>query len=276
MSTDVKRRPVGNGAPLNKPGDAKLNGENTRRRRVVTTVREPLLTADDERHLAQLIEQGDTAAKARFIRANMGLVVYVARRYPVLPGLTRDDLIQAGTLGLVRAVEKFDWRRGYKFSTYGVIWIRQAIQRTLSRSDLIRIPEAKLSDLNWARKEDADLDADLAHVKRVKDMLSLDAPRKGDPDGPTEGQTRAATVADTDPGPEQRAVDADDRAQAVRLLEVLDDRHRRAVELRFGLDGGGQRSNAAVGQALGLSTEGARKMLDRAIGQVRESVEVPT
>src|SRR5918992_394780 len=102
--------------------------------------RHPLLTADEEVELAKRIERGDLAAKERLINSNLRLVVSVARKYQGL-GLSLGDLVQEGMLGLIRAVEKFDWRKGFKFSTYGTLWIRQSIQRGLANSGrTVRLP----------------------------------------------------------------------------------------------------------------------------------------
>src|SRR5207237_7102183 len=161
----------------------------------------PLLTAQEERELSQIIERGrdaqqrlDTgeksrelrkavrdaaAAKDRFIRANLRLVVSVARRYPMPPGMELLDLIQEGNLGLEHAVDKFDWRKGFKFSTYATFWIRQSIGRALDqKASLVRLPSERSAQLRAALRqvsgEGDDLDAELAHLHRLSTPTSLD------------------------------------------------------------------------------------------------------
>src|SRR5688500_18523355 len=161
----------------------------------------PLLNAEDERVLSKAIEAGReaqvqldagqrgkalkmavadaAAAKDRFIRANLRLVVSIARRYPLPQGMDLLDLIQEGNLGLEHAVDKFDWRRGFKFSTYATFWIRQAIGRALDqKANLVRLPSERSAQLRAALRavsgEGDDLDAELAHLHRLATPTSLD------------------------------------------------------------------------------------------------------
>src|SRR5881275_2109419 len=161
----------------------------------------PLLTAQEERELSQVIERGREAAarldkgeksrelrkdvraaaeaKDRFIRANLRLVVSVARRYPMPPGMELLDLIQEGNLGLEHAVDKFDWRKGFKFSTYATFWIRQAIGRALDqKASLVRLPGDRSASLRAALRQvsgDGDeLDDEHARLHRLTTPTSLD------------------------------------------------------------------------------------------------------
>ena len=169
----------------------------------------PLLTAEEERELSQIIEKGVAArrgstkarhgrelrarsaqaakAKDRFIRANLRLVVSVARRYPLPPGMELLDLIQEGNLGLEHAVDKFDWRKGFKFSTYATFWIRQAIGRALDqKASLVRLPGDRSASLRAALRQVAgdgdELDDEHARLHRLTTPTSLDR-TVGDDDG---------------------------------------------------------------------------------------------
>jgi len=251
----------------------------------------PLLTAEEERELSQVIERGvaareriedgaDTAenrraarqaakAKDRFIRANLRLVVSIARRYPLPPGMELLDLIQEGNLGLEHAVDKFDWRKGFKFSTYATFWIRQAIGRALDqKASLVRLPGDPSASLRAALRQVAgdgdELDDEHARLHRLTTPTSLDRV-VGDDDG----SELIDLLADDTPGPEATVLaDAEDR-MVTSLLDVLDNRARYAVEQRFGLHDGRKRSYREVGEELGVTAEAARRMVKRAVNAVR-------
>ncbi len=251
----------------------------------------PLLTAEEERELSQVIERGvaareriedgaDTAenrraarqaakAKDRFIRANLRLVVSIARRYPLPPGMELLDLIQEGNLGLEHAVDKFDWRKGFKFSTYATFWIRQAIGRALDqKASLVRLPGDRSASLRAALRQVAgdgdELDDEHARLHRLTTPTSLDRV-VGDDDG----SELIDLLADDNPGPEDTVLaDAEDR-MVTSLLDVLDNRARYAVEQRFGLHDGRKRSYREVGEELGVTAEAARRMVKRAVNAVR-------
>jgi RNA polymerase primary sigma factor len=251
----------------------------------------PLLTAEEERELSQVIERGvaargrieegaDTAenrraarqaakAKDRFIRANLRLVVSIARRYPLPPGMELLDLIQEGNLGLEHAVDKFDWRKGFKFSTYATFWIRQAIGRALDqKASLVRLPGDRSASLRAALRQVAgdgdELDDEHARLHRLTTPTSLDRV-VGDDDG----SELIDLLADNNPGPEATVLaDAEDR-MVTSLLDVLDNRARYAVEQRFGLHDGRKRSYREVGEELGVTAEAARRMVKRAVNAVR-------
>src|SRR5215217_2008257 len=217
----------------------------------------PLLTAEDERELSRVIEAGRAAAdelangkrsvalknavaaaagaKDRFIRSNLRLVVSIARRYPLPQGMDLLDLIQEGNLGLEHAVDKFDWRRGFKFSTYATFWIRQAIGRALDqKGSLIRIPGDRAAALRSALRQaggDTDtLDAYNAELHLLTSTASLDK---------TIGDDGDATLGDLLPddvmSPEDIVLAGVDGELVDELLEALDPRARFAVEARFGL-----------------------------------------
>ena len=255
----------------------------------------PLLDAAQERELSQKIEAGRDAqakldagsrgvelkrvvreaARARdyFIRANLRLVVSIARRYPLPPGMDLLDLIQEGNLGLEHAVEKFDWRKGFKFSTYATFWIRQAIGRALDqKANLVRLPSERSAQLRAALRdvsgEGDDLDAELANLHRLATPTSLD--RTVGDDGE---QELVDLLPDAVAGPEQLVVDAMHTEQVTGLLDNLEPRARVAVEQRFGLVDGQRRSFREVGEALGVTAEAARRIVKRAVDELKVDAE---
>ena len=252
----------------------------------------PLLNAAQERELSQKIEAGRAAAEALdggkkgvelkravreaarardyFIRANLRLVVSIARRYPLPPGMDLLDLIQEGNLGLEHAVEKFDWRKGFKFSTYATFWIRQAIGRALDqKANLVRLPSERSAQLRAALRdvtgEGDDLDAELANLHRLATPTSLD--RTVGDDGE---QELVDLLPDAVPGPEQIVLDAMHEEAVTGLLANLEPRARTAVEHRFGLVDGQKRSFREVGEVLGVTAEAARRIVKRAVDELKE------
>jgi len=252
----------------------------------------PLLTAQEERELSQVIEAGRkasetipksgstpelerkvrkaAAAKDRFIRANLRLVVSVARRYPMPPGMELLDLIQEGNLGLEHAVDKFDWRKGFKFSTYATFWIRQAIGRALDqKASLVRLPGDRSASLRAALRavsgDSDELDDEHSRLHRLTTPTSLDRPI-----GDDDGSELVDLIADVKPSPEDTVVAAEDDRLANGLLDILDSRARHAVEQRFGLNDGRKRSYREVGEELGVTAEAARRLVKRAVNTVRE------
>jgi RNA polymerase primary sigma factor len=239
-----------------------------------------LLTAADEVALAKRVERGDAQAKEQMINANLRLVISIAKRYQGhdLPLL---DLIQEGVIGLNRAVEKFDWRRGFKFSTYATWWIRQACQRAISgQSRTIRVPthvDERRQRLRRARqrleaggraatREELVAATGLSrlHVDEALDAVeapvSLDQPVGRDADGSL-GELFADPNA-TDP--EEEAGEALREASVRRALRQLPDRQRRVLELRFGFDGEPQ-SLEAIARELGISRERIRQLESKAL-----------
>jgi len=252
----------------------------------------PLLTAQEERELSQVIEKGRDAAarieagertaelkrevrkaaeaKDRFIRANLRLVVSVARRYPLPPGMELLDLIQEGNLGLEHAVDKFDWRKGFKFSTYATFWIRQAIGRALDqKASLVRLPGDRSASLRAALRQvsgDGDeLDAEHARLHRLTTPTSLDR-TIGDDDS----NELIDLLPDAKPGPEALVLAHAEEEMVTDLLSILDPRAKYAVEQRFGLHDGRKRSYREVGEELGVTAEAARRLVKRAVSAVRD------
>src|SRR5215213_877057 len=251
-----------------------------------------LLTAEEERSLSRVIEAGHeaaerlaagetgtelaravtegAAAKDRFIRANLRLVVSIARRYPLPQGMDLGDLVQEGNLGLEHAVDKFDWRRGFKFSTYATFWIRQAIGRALDqKASLVRLPGDRSASLRAALRQvsgDGDeLDDEHARLHRLTTPTSLDR-TIGDDDS----NELIDLLADANPGPEAQVMSREDDRMITDLLSVLDNRARLAVEQRFGLQDGRKRSYREVGEELGVTAEAARRLVKRAVSTVRD------
>jgi RNA polymerase primary sigma factor len=252
----------------------------------------PLLNAEEERQLSKVIELGRAsalkigsgesgaelqrevkaaaAAKDRFIRANLRLVVSIARRYPLPQGMDLLDLIQEGNLGLEHAVDKFDWRRGFKFSTYATFWIRQAIGRALDqKASLIRIPGDRSASLRAAlRQASGDgetLDLSNAELHRLTTPISLDK-TVGD-----DGDATLGDLMDNGQGtPEDAVMAMVDTELLDELLGTLDKRARYAIEARFGLIDGERRSFREVGEDLGVTAEAARRLVSRAVAGLKE------
>ncbi|ASW56378.1 RNA polymerase sigma factor RpoD/SigA [Plantactinospora sp. KBS50] len=236
--------------------------------------------------LDRLVADGERA-KDLFIRANLRLVVSIARRY-VRSGMPMLDLIQEGNTGLVRAVEKFDYERGYKFSTYATWWIRQAISRAIAQQErTVRLPVHLVEDVNRMRNVARQLTRELGGdpepeqiakalgvpVERVhelvrwsQDTVSLDTP-VGD-DGDT---NLGDLVADSDaPSPEEVVLTALERQRIEGLLNHLDDRSAGIMRARYGLEDGREHSLTEVASRFSLSRERIRQLEIQALGRLRE------
>ena len=273
-----------------------------------------LLSKDDEAHLAQEIEDG-TAARAllddtavtltpreqhavrrrvrkgedahrAFVQSNLRLVVSIAKRYQA-SGLPLLDLIQEGNLGLIHAVDKFDWRRGFKFSTYATWWIRQAISRGIANTgrtirlpvhagdNVLRLQRARtVLELRLAREAThaelaEELGATVEQVRQtmmiVAEPISLSHPLSDD------GDTELGDIVEDRgaPSPFEGAVAALLPAEVEKLLRALSDRERRVIALRFGLDRGEPRTLAEVGVLFGLTRERIRQIEARAMSKLR-------
>jgi len=238
----------------------------------------PLLTAAEERALAYRCERGDLAAKDRMIEANLRLVVHIAKRYQREDSpLTLPDLVQEGTFGLVRAVEKFDPRTGYRFSTYATIWIRQAIGRAVAeKSRVIRVPvsvdqrmraldklTAEFGRVPEPEEAAARLDWTVDEVHAVRAArhvtVSLNQPVSDD-------ATELGTLIAAESPPLEDALDGDAISS---LLRHLDPRERRVIQIRFGLDGDDPETQTGTARRLGLRRTEVRRLEEYALRKLR-------
>ena len=246
--------------------------------------RYPLLTAAQEVELAKRIERGDAEAKDRMINSNLRLVISIAKRYQG-HDVPLGDLVQEGVIGLNRAVEKFDWRRGFKFSTYATWWIRQACQRAISNlSKTIRVPthvhERRLKLARVRAELVAKLDREptreelaeaasfpLQHVDEALDAaeapVSLNQ-RIGDEEESELGDLLSDPSAEDPAGD---AVDSVRRIEVRRAVAELPERERRVLELRFGFDGDPQ-TLEAIGKELGVTRERVRQLETDALARL--------
>ena len=250
--------------------------------------RYPLLTASEEVELAKRIERGDHAAKERMINSNLRLVVHNARRYAGL-GVSLGDLVQEGVIGLNRAVEKFDWRKGFKFSTYATWWIRQACQRAVAnQSKTIRIPvhvderRKKLArvrqrfEVAHGREPTPEELAEAAqmtlqHVQEALEVVEASV-SLNQPVGNEQAEL-GDLFADPDSTDPEAAAAAAVRGLLVRgALERLSERERRIVELRFGFDGEPM-ALEAIGRELGITRERVRQLERDAFQRLAEELE---
>jgi RNA polymerase primary sigma factor len=241
----------------------------------------PLLTPAEEIELAKQIERGDLVAKERMVNSNLRLVMSIARRYQG-QGLSMGDLVQEGTLGLIRAVEKFDWRKGFRFSTYATLWIRQSIQRGLENSGrTIRLPvhvgqrarkvararrelTAKLgrepTDEEIADETGLELELVIEAAKADREPTSLDLP-VGD-DGET---SLGALIATEELEPHEEVADTLRHEAVQKAIETLPDKERTVIHLRFGTGGEPPQTLSEVGRRLGLSSTRARELEEQAL-----------
>jgi RNA polymerase primary sigma factor len=248
--------------------------------------RVPLLSAEEEVALAKRIERGDIAAKQHMVEANLRLVVSIAKGY-VGRGLTLLDLIQEGSLGLIRAVEKFDYRRGYKFSTYATWWIRQAVTRSLAdKGRTIRIPVHMVERLNKLIHAERrliqqlgrePLPAELAveldcTVRDVRDIMRITQQPISleKPVGEEDDSALADFVEDVSAAsPFEIASEALRRENVTRVLASLPRREREVIEMRYGIVGGRSRTLEEVGRAFNITRERVRQIENRTLKKLQ-------
>lgn len=248
-----------------------------------------LLTAEEEIELSKRIQNGDQDAKNQLCEANLRLVANIAKRY-VGHGMPYLDLIQEGNIGLMKAVDKFDYTLGYKFSTYATWWIRQAITRSIAdQSRVIRVPVHMVDNiykLNRAQKkflqiygreatmeelaEELDMPKDKIKqiMKAAQGTISMNTPV-----GEEEDTTLGDFIPDDELTPDERAIEAGMREEVSKVLDSLTDREKQVITLRFGLEDGRERTLEEVGQKFGVTRERVRQIEKKALNKLRAPVK---
>ncbi len=247
-----------------------------------------LLTGEEERDLARRIAEGDEEAKAQLVQANLRLVVSIAKKY-IGRGLSFLDLIQEGNLGLIRAAEKFDYKRGFKFSTYATWWIQQSITRGIAdKSRTIRLPVHMIETIGKLKKVTRELTTELGRaptkeelaqrmdislaklrlaLKATQSTISLETPLY------TKDETSKIgdfLVDDSSESPDTRVSQESLTQEIEKVLQTLRPREKDVLELRFGLKDGNKRTLEEIGQLFGVSRERVRQIETRALNKLRK------
>jgi RNA polymerase primary sigma factor len=252
--------------------------------------RHPLLTADEEIELSKRIERGDLAAKERMINANLRLVISIARKYQG-QGLPLGDLIQEGMLGLIRAVEKFDWRKGFKFSTYGTLWVRQAIGRGLANSSrTVRLPVHIASQARKIRDAERELAAKLEREPTPDELSDLVGMTPGEIEdiraadrtptsldrgvGDSEETALGDLIADDAATPDQEVQQEHGDSTVRQVVGGLPSPERDVLTLRYGLGGTEAVALRETGRRLGISPERVRQIENSALRKLADDGEL--